>query len=66
MKQKLDALMMKMSQFFPYWDKVEDLSKHTEYDIARKMINVIEKENKKKHKLHLVKGINNVEPKDAG
>lgn len=58
MKQKLNALLMKMNQFFLAWDQMEDLTKYTEYDIARKMITVIERENKKKTKLHIVRGIN--------
>jgi hypothetical protein len=56
MKQKWKALLMKMNTFFDVWDQMQDLNKHTEYDVARKMIDVIEKENrKKKPKLSLVK-----------
>lgn len=39
---------MKMNIFFTQWDQLEDLNKYSEYDIARKMINVIEKEEKKR------------------
>lgn len=59
MKQKLNSLLMKMNIFFTQWDQLEDLNKYSEYDIARKMINVIEKEAKKKEavkaKLSIVK-----------
>jgi hypothetical protein len=65
MKQKLNALMMKMNQFFLAWDQMEDLNKYSEYDVARKMITVIERENKKKKVLYIVKD-NNEPPKNAG
>lgn len=67
MKQKLNTLMMKMQVFFNAWDQMEDLNKYNEYDIARKMINVIQKEtNKTKSKaptLKLLKGDSDEGPK---
>lgn len=50
--------MMKMQVFFNGWDNLEDLNKYSEYEVARKMINVIEKENNKNKgtKLTLIKG----------